>query len=348
MSQLRKKSRAICVLGMHRSGTSVISRAINLLGAYIGDENDLQKAGPENEKGFWERNDIKLFNERLLHHLNRRWYTFLPLSDKWQASKHIQPFKKELIELIKENFNGHALWTWKDPRNSIILPIWKDVLSELSIGLAAILIIRNPLSVAKSLEQRNGFSKGKSLRIWFNYNISALKSILDVPSILVDYDKLMMDWEQEMKRCSQVLNLPWPEKENALKEEIGAFISPDLCHYSSSKDDLISSGAPEQVINLYNLLNKYSGLASWNNANSRDEVEILFKDFSSYANFFNEDEVLVYKLSRELTECHRLLKEKNNKLQSATNQLQSIINSKSWRIIKYIRVINRFVKKKRR
>jgi len=32
-----RKSRAICILGMHRSGTSAITRAVNLLGAYLGN-----------------------------------------------------------------------------------------------------------------------------------------------------------------------------------------------------------------------------------------------------------------------------------------------------------------------
>jgi hypothetical protein len=49
---------AICILGMHRSGTSVTARAINLLGAYLGEEKDLMPHNPYNPEGFWERQDI--------------------------------------------------------------------------------------------------------------------------------------------------------------------------------------------------------------------------------------------------------------------------------------------------
>jgi hypothetical protein len=42
----------ILVAGMHRSGTSALTRAINLAGVPL--PNDLKGASPNNQDGFWE------------------------------------------------------------------------------------------------------------------------------------------------------------------------------------------------------------------------------------------------------------------------------------------------------
>ena len=42
------------VVGMHRSGTSIVSRLLNLLGAHLGPEDDLMPPKPDNPTGFWE------------------------------------------------------------------------------------------------------------------------------------------------------------------------------------------------------------------------------------------------------------------------------------------------------
>jgi|SRR3972149_4312782 len=96
--------RAICILGMHRSGTSVITRAINLLGAYIGEEKDLYPPAPSNQKGFWERKDIVDLHNSILTHFGGGWYSFTPLPEQWHKSEDTKPFKEELIKLIRKYF----------------------------------------------------------------------------------------------------------------------------------------------------------------------------------------------------------------------------------------------------
>ena len=49
-------SRAVFVLGMHRSGTSAIARGISSLGVYLG--NDFLDAQPENPTGYWEDRNL--------------------------------------------------------------------------------------------------------------------------------------------------------------------------------------------------------------------------------------------------------------------------------------------------
>ena len=56
----------LIVLGMHRSGTSSVTRLLNLAGAYFGPEGSATDPNEENPKGFWERRDIRRVCDALL------------------------------------------------------------------------------------------------------------------------------------------------------------------------------------------------------------------------------------------------------------------------------------------
>jgi hypothetical protein len=60
-------------LGMHRSGTSMVARLLNMMGAYFAPEGVEIPAYPEGPKGFWERQDV-LLCIRLLRSANCERY----------------------------------------------------------------------------------------------------------------------------------------------------------------------------------------------------------------------------------------------------------------------------------
>src|SRR6185369_10575255 len=246
--------RAICVLGAHRSGTSTVTRGLNLLGAYLGEEKDLMKPLPENPEGFWERLDVYYLQNRLLAMMKRDWDSTAPLPENWHKLDEIRPLKDELVELVKENFSGRPLWLWKDPRTCLLLPLWKDVLSELGIDLKVVFVVRNPLDVARSLEKRNGFTTDKGLGIWFNHTITALKGIEGLETIFLSYDRFMDDWEPELKRCAAGLGIEWPAEESGLRAKMTPFVRRDLRHSVSGLDELYAVKAPEPVIRLHGFL----------------------------------------------------------------------------------------------
>jgi len=162
MSQ--RKQQAICVLGMHRSGTSAIARALNLLGAYIGPTEKLMPAEKDNNpEGFWEHLDIVDFHDRLLRRFNLYWESITPLPDHWWQRPEAEPYRQELVDLIRREFGGQRLWMWKDPRTALSLPLWKEVLAQLNIETYYIICLRHPFDVAASLQRRDGFSRTKSL-----------------------------------------------------------------------------------------------------------------------------------------------------------------------------------------
>ncbi len=243
---------AICILGMHRSGTSSITRAINLLGADLGEETKISGTGPDNPLGFWEHQDIVDFHIRLLDHFKRTWDTVAPLPDHWHQSESVKPFKAELARLVKDQFAGHVHWVWKDPRTCLFMPLWREVLGDLGIKLVCVFMMRNPLDVAKSLNQRESIAPDRALGIWFNYDVMALQDTTGLPMVVVNYDTFIASWEPELHRCAPIIGLDWPANEQALKLAMNEFIRPDLRHNRSTATDL--QGAPAPVRELYQML----------------------------------------------------------------------------------------------
>jgi len=62
-------SRAVCVLGMMRTGTSAVAGVLELMGAHFGPEERLLEPNVANPAGFREHKGIIPLNDELLAHL---------------------------------------------------------------------------------------------------------------------------------------------------------------------------------------------------------------------------------------------------------------------------------------
>jgi len=294
-------SRAICVLGVHRSGTSTVTRGLNLLGGYLGEEKDLMRALPENPEGFWERLDIYYLQERLLAVLQRDWAATAPLPDDWQTAAEVQPLKDELASLVETNFAGRPLWLWKDPRTCLLLPLWREVLAARGIDLKVVFVVRSPLDIARSLGKRNGFTLEKGMGIWFNQTLAALQGCMGLDSIFLSYDRFLDDWETELKTCAAGLGIVWPDNEAGLREKMAPFVRRDLRHSVSGLEQLAAVQAPAPVVKLYQLMLEFqSGERRLHDA--ADVIGEILQEFRGYARLFDFD-------LKELAACRAHLEE---------------------------------------
>ncbi|MDR6225283.1 sulfotransferase family protein [Desmospora profundinema] len=274
------KPKAVCILGMHRSGTSAMSRAINLLGADLGNKSKLLSPGKANPKGFWEHTGIIKCNHRILRTFGRSWDAINPLPDRWWESPRIQSQREELQSLVKHDFSDKQLWAWKDPRTCLVIPLWQSVLKELDIDLCYVIMVRHPLDVAASLKQRNGFPIKKSLNLWTHYTLSSLFWTARSKRVIVHYNQLLQDWESQLQKVAEGLDIPWPEEEGKLKKSMDAFLDSDLQHNKSTIGELDVKRVSQSVKTIYRLcLRAGESKELLRSRKFNDQVENLYNGF---------------------------------------------------------------------
>ena len=136
--------RCIVVLGMHRSGTSMLMGTLREAGLYVGDV--LDKPFALNRKGLQEPPAVLYMHEHLLEANGGSWHS--PPKDVQWDKMH-----EAIRDLFIESRTGKSLWGFKDPRTLLTLEGWKSALPNLEL----VGIFRHPSEVALSLKNRNDF-----------------------------------------------------------------------------------------------------------------------------------------------------------------------------------------------
>lgn len=232
-----------------------MARVLNLLGIYLGSHEDLLPPQQDNLAGFWERRDVQQLHDEVLAFLGRSWDTALALPAGWNRAPELQPLKEKLSRLIDRHFRDRPLWGAKDPRLALLLPLWDEVLAAQGVEHCCVMVVRNPLATARSLEIRNGFSTDAGLSLWLNYSLEMLANSEHLTRCLVPFEALLANWKIVLG-CSEKLGFEWPEVEERAGPEIAKYLRPDLAHASASWEDLRLSGATPEVVSLYRLMLK--------------------------------------------------------------------------------------------
>jgi hypothetical protein len=248
---MKRNQQAICVLGMHRSGTSSVTKGVHEMGAYIGAHAALVPPDVDNPRGFWEHKRIVELQDAALQVMRLQWDTATPIPRSWFRDNQLDAIRDEMRELIVKEFGNQDLWVWKDPRTSILLPLWEDIFADLNIDVKYLIVIRNPIDVANSLLKRNGFSRDKSMALWLNYTLSALRDTNGSPRVMIDYDDYLRNWKRCLKHVSEVLSLSWPTNDASLDSRMNSFLSLDLQHSRSELDEVMKSIDSSLVKDVY-------------------------------------------------------------------------------------------------
>jgi O-antigen biosynthesis protein len=224
------------VLGMHRCGTSAMTRGLQVLGVELGDRL-MQVDEGNNDKGFWEDVDINTLNVEMLSALHNDWHHLSLINkDDWNLLKQKGYFDRAL-ELLRQKTLHIDLFGFKDPRMSKLLPFWKEVFDQGNFAVHYILAIRHPLSVALSLAKRNGIDIEKSHFLWLIYTIRSLSEIAGGSYILVDYDRLMQEASHELQRMAEKFHLRVDRTE--FEKYKSEFLDEGLRHTRFTYDNLM-------------------------------------------------------------------------------------------------------------
>lgn len=249
-SMLNKK-RLIVVLGMHRSGTSTITRALQVFGIDLGDR--LFPPLAPNPKGYWEDGDILGLNIEMLNFLHYKWQQVTQIHDTDVLRLEKQGYLLRAVELLRSKLEDKTIFSFKDPRVTQLLPFWKQVFMLGGWDVSYIIAIRNPLSIVKSLQKRDNFDTRYSYLLWLSYIVTALQHTVNEKRILVEYDRLLNDTESALRHISVFIALPIDERE--YYTFINDFIDKSLRHsIHASSDLLIDATCPTLVREVYDML----------------------------------------------------------------------------------------------
>jgi len=164
---MNTKNSPVIIIGMHRSGTTLLSNQLNKMGLFTG-----KSLGIHGEANFF----VKL-NDWLLKQTASSWdkpknIEKIYIKEQEEEFKSFKTFLIIMLESIlkykyfglKHLFFKRKKWGFKDPVNSLTLPFWLSIYPNAKI----LFIKRHGIDVSNSLEVRN---KNK-----FNKNLNRLKS----------------------------------------------------------------------------------------------------------------------------------------------------------------------------
>lgn len=129
----------VVVLGMHRSGTSMLSSMLETLGVNMGE--DLLP-------NHWEDRAFIDLNDRILKAAGGNWYNPPPLEAIKATPINL---RAEASALVKSR-SIRPLWGWKDPRTCLTLPVYIPYLESPKY----IVMWRGKNSIVRSLTNRDG------------------------------------------------------------------------------------------------------------------------------------------------------------------------------------------------
>ena len=228
----RMKTRAIWVLGMHRSGTSLTTGALRLLGADLGPpEGFLPAEENDNPKGYWEQRAVIHVNNELLARLSGSSVAPPAFPSGWELRPDLDDLRARAREILG-GFDPSAVWAIKDPRLSLTLPFWLPLVDE----SAAVVCLRSPRDVAASLHRRDPagpLSRRDQTAMWLEYTVSALDHADPVPNGVVFYEDWFADRTGPVEVLTGLLEQlgEWPAE-----PDLDGFVDAELRHHSSTRE----------------------------------------------------------------------------------------------------------------
>ncbi|MGL5082748.1 MAG: sulfotransferase [Microcoleaceae cyanobacterium] len=163
LPQFQAKSSIFAITGMHRSGTSLVTGILQSAGLHVGQE--LIEANEWNAKGYFENVEFVEFHKDVLGSQKIS-------EDGWTLQENIgvEEQHRDQAEQIVAEHSMFSLWGWKDPRTTLFLNFWANLLPEANF----LLIYRAPWEVVDSLYRRadEPFQKEPELavKLWLHYN----------------------------------------------------------------------------------------------------------------------------------------------------------------------------------
>ncbi len=332
----------IIVHGVHRSGTSLTGNMLEKAGFWYADDEFKMPAQEDNPKGFWERTDVVELNDTMLGSVGLNWFTLVPVFDRELIASLRKKFDKQIKD-IAAGYRGHDNWFLKDPRLSLTWPLWKNHLKPTH----HIVVHRHPVSVAKSIQQRNGIPLQHALVFWYHQTrmiAKALKGEDNVTNLRFPFE---LDDEQEIVSTINAIGGRTKGLKKLTPRDYNSVFEKELLHHKKVDTELSNwEPAIEQawllakngdLDTLANLPEIELSIFTWGDLESRGGlVNIYEKSNRDLREHKGEIKLLVKKLdekrigaerveieNRNLSAANEILKEESKKVDAERLKIHS-------------------------
>jgi hypothetical protein len=209
------KSKEVIVLGMHRSGTSMIGGVLSHLGVDMGE--DFPGKQISNPLGHFEDGDFLALNIAILETAGGSWNQ-PPERENIELLR--SQFKKPIQELIsnRKRASNEENWGWKDPRTSLTIELFIPYLNNPHF----IICRRDSSDIITSLWNRNKMTSDEAkilVDTYYHRIDDFINKHSEYPVLELEYNELVENPEFGVKAICDFLQL------HPSKDEINRAIS---------------------------------------------------------------------------------------------------------------------------
>jgi hypothetical protein len=200
-------ARLVLVVGVGRSGTSLLSGILGQIGFHI-PQPEVQ-ADDTNPRGFGEPRWVVDFHTRLLR--ERRVTVNDARPAAWEstgAAADVAAVRAELRSWLSGHLRDDAGVVVKDPRTVWFLPLWTRCAADLGVPTSFVTMLRHPAEIVASAQRSYGpWQTGASrTAAWLNVMLETERLTRGAPRAFVRYEDLLADWSREIAAVGERLD----------------------------------------------------------------------------------------------------------------------------------------------
>ena len=179
----------VFVLGMHRSGSSVVTLLLHRLGLDLGAASEQLEATGDNPMGYGELGAVVARNDALLASQGHLWSGPPEMPDEVWSRLGSGPHGQDARVMVEAAFSREEV-VIKDPRLCLLLAYWT---AALDVQPTLVLALREPSAVARSLRRRDDLPHEHGLLLWERHLRAALAHVSRHGAIVTRYRELIDD-----------------------------------------------------------------------------------------------------------------------------------------------------------
>jgi len=217
----------ILILGMHRSGTSALTRVVSLMGAAL--PKSLLGKNDSNLRGHWESEKLIAGHDAFLAQCGSDWKDWRRLALGRKRSMRSQRAMESFQDLLDSEFSQtEPVWLVKEPRICRFSQLYLEALKEGGAEVHSVIVVRSPLEIAASLQARDSINKIDALYLWLTHMLEAELATRNSARSFVSYDTLIKAPLQVAKKLQSEMLFTLPYTVDDVKGQIQDYINHPL------------------------------------------------------------------------------------------------------------------------